>query len=57
MQYIYKINGTKAESINRGGTHGGDVNGIHHTDGIFQRGGKAIRTYFDMAKRTEMSKP
>ena len=35
----------------------GDVNEIHYQGGIFQRGGKAIRTYFYRAKRPEMSKP
>ena len=49
MQYIYKINGTETESINRCGTHVGDINGIHHTGGICHRGGKAIRTHFDRA--------
>ena len=45
----------KTEYINRCGTHGGLTNGIHHTGGIFHRGGKAIRTHFDRAKRPEKS--
>ena len=34
MQYIYKISGTKAEFINRDGTHGNDASVIHDTSGI-----------------------
>ena len=51
MQYIYKISGTKAEFINRDGTHGNDASVIHDTSGINKH-----KNPIDRAKRPEKNK-